>query len=143
MLDGWIARKYKLTSVLGSYLDPLADKLLVSSLVCSMAYTGSLEPLTVAVLVVARDIALVGGTAILKMNEKSVEITPSVLSKVNTGLQFSWIAMALMAQTSMGPFLFTITGPQIVHDLGMAVGVTTVLSGVDYLVLRKGFKVSK
>lgn len=60
-LDGFLARRMGLQSVLGSYLDPLGDKVLICSVVGALAYKG-LVPTWVAVVVVGRDVALVAGT---------------------------------------------------------------------------------
>lgn len=60
-LDGYLARKQGLANnILGSYLDPLADKVLVGSVVCSMAYTGLLSPYVFGV-ILGRDVCLIAG----------------------------------------------------------------------------------
>ncbi|KAK9823164.1 hypothetical protein WJX72_000769 [[Myrmecia] bisecta] len=62
-LDGYIARKLGQGSVLGSYLDPLADKVLVCSVVGALAYQGSL-PMPLAALIIGRDVILPSETAL-------------------------------------------------------------------------------
>jgi cardiolipin synthase len=64
-LDGYLARRYNQSGVLGSYLDPLGDKLLIGSLVTALAYKG-LIPLWVASVILGRDLALVGGLVYLR-----------------------------------------------------------------------------
>lgn len=64
-LDGQLARRTASHSVLGSYLDPLADKALVCSVVGALGYTGALSPALVA-LVLSRDAMLVGGAFVLR-----------------------------------------------------------------------------
>ena len=64
-LDGQIARKRGSNSVLGSYLDPLADKVLIGSIVGALGYSGAL-PLPLVGVIVGRDVLLVGGAFILR-----------------------------------------------------------------------------
>jgi cardiolipin synthase len=111
-LDGFVARKLGVNSVLGSYLDPLADKVLVGSIALSMAYAGLLHPALVA-LVVARDVVLLSGSFIhraytlgwqwsgwaefFKIGAGGAEkVEPLFISKVNTVLQLALIGSALM-----------------------------------------------
>ena len=62
-LDGYLARRMRLQSVLGSYLDPLGDKMLICSVALALAYKG-LVPGWVAAVVVGRDVALVVGAGL-------------------------------------------------------------------------------
>ena len=62
-LDGYVAKRLKQESVLGSYLDPLADKAVIVSVIGALGWTGVLSGPVVAVLL-SRDILLVGGTAL-------------------------------------------------------------------------------
>mmetsp|Transcript_5696 Transcript_5696/g.12595 ORF Transcript_5696/g.12595 Transcript_5696/m.12595 type:complete len:329 (-) Transcript_5696:122-1108(-) len=66
-LDGYLARKWSLQSVLGSYLDPLGDKVLVCCVVGALAYK-ALIPTWVAATIVGRDVALVGGMFVHRAN---------------------------------------------------------------------------
>lgn len=59
-LDGYVAKRYKQESVLGSYLDPLADKAVIICTVAALGWTGALSPLMVGVLV-GRDALLLAG----------------------------------------------------------------------------------
>jgi cardiolipin synthase len=62
-LDGYIARKYHMKTPLGTILDPLADKLLMTTLVVSLTNI-NLLPLELGVTIIARDILLVGNTIV-------------------------------------------------------------------------------
>jgi phosphatidylglycerophosphate synthase len=64
-LDGYTARRTNAVNVLGSYLDPLADKVLVGSVVCCMGWTGMLEGWLFA-LIIGRDVGLVAGSFALR-----------------------------------------------------------------------------
>ncbi|CAK9231230.1 unnamed protein product [Sphagnum troendelagicum] len=142
-LDGFVARKLGVNSVLGSYLDPLADKVLVGSIALSMAYAGLLHPALVA-LVVARDVVLLSGSFIhraftlgwqwsgwaefFKIGAGGAEkVEPLFISKVNTVLQLALIGSALMQ-----PALDVVDTYSIVPILSWSVAATTSLSGIQY-----------
>ncbi|OWY96675.1 Cardiolipin synthetase [Phytophthora megakarya] len=106
-LDGFIARTFHQESIVGSFLDPFADKLLIGTLSLSMMWTGLL-PLPLAALILGRDGVLVGGTFYHRLKTKdessgffdtsdsgAFQVKPSLLSKVNTALQLSVFGLAL------------------------------------------------
>ncbi|CAN0157765.1 unnamed protein product [Phaeothamnion confervicola] len=105
-LDGYIARKYDQKSVLGGFLDPLADKVLMTSVSLALGVQG-LVPLPLVIVVVGRDILLVAGSLLYRARTKRAgdaffdvgsleyKIKPSVVSKYNTALQFSMLWLAL------------------------------------------------
>jgi cardiolipin synthase (CMP-forming) len=93
-IDGYVARRFDLRTELGAYLDPLADKALLMSIYVTMAIGGHL-PVWLAVLVVSRDIMIVGAVVLSWLMDKPVAINPSQLSKVNTAAQISFAALML------------------------------------------------
>ena len=106
-LDGWAARALKQTSVLGSFLDPLADKVLISSSFVCCGITGLL-PLWAIVPALARDAALLGGGLYFRWATKpknvgffdfgdasSPAMEPTQVSKANTALQLGAVAAAI------------------------------------------------
>jgi cardiolipin synthase len=143
-LDGFVARKLGISSVLGSYLDPLADKVLVGSIALSMAYAGLLNPALVA-LVVARDAVLLAGSifyliytlgwqwsgwvGFLKIDAGEAEkIEPLYISKVNTALQLALVGVAVMQ-----PALNVVDTYLVVPILSWSVAATTSLSWLGYV----------
>ena len=106
-LDGYIARTYNMKTVLGSYLDPLADKILINTLAVSLWYVGTL-PDPLIVLWVGRDCALIGASYWLVRSKTKrnnfvmdpvttpFEVKPTTMSRVNTGLQFSNLGLGLL-----------------------------------------------
>ncbi|KAJ1405597.1 CDP-alcohol phosphatidyltransferase [Sesbania bispinosa] len=111
-LDGYVARKMKIDSVVGSYLDPLADKVLIGCVALAMMDKHLLQPGLVG-LVVFRDVFLVGGAVFLRASSlgwkwKSwfdffnldgtcrQKVEPLFLSKVNTVFQLALVAAALL-----------------------------------------------
>src|SRR5580658_2869662 len=85
-LDGFLARLLKQRSTLGHYLDPVADKLLLSTLFLVLMHKG-LIPVTVTVLVFGRDVGILVVSALLYAAVGRREFHPSIFGKVNTVIQ--------------------------------------------------------
>jgi cardiolipin synthase len=125
-VDGWLARVRNARSRLGAILDPVADKTLLVSMYVTLAAVGVL-PDWLAILVVFRDLLIVGGVIVLHVLGQPPAIQPIMLSKANTVLQ---IALAAGALFFAG---FTIpTGP-LLGILVAATAATTVASGAAYV----------
>lgn len=125
-LDGYIAKRFDCVSRLGTLLDPVADKMLIVSAYVMLALLGDI-PFWLLLIVVFRDIMIVGGYLILETLEGNVQMQPSVVSKVNTFLQISLVIGVLLDQTAWLPV------GVMVNFLIVAVTVTTVLSGAHYV----------
>ena len=82
-LDGVLARVLKQRTILGQYLDPVADKLLLSTLFLVLMHKG-LMPSTVTVLVFGRDVGILLVAAILYAAVGRREFNPSIFGKANT-----------------------------------------------------------
>src|SRR3954453_596553 len=93
-VDGYIARRFDMRSELGAYLDPLADKALLVSIYVSLAIVGQM-PGWLAIVVVSRDIMIVGAVVLSWLLGKPMEINPSRLSKANTAAQIALAALFL------------------------------------------------
>ncbi|MDO8446379.1 MAG: CDP-alcohol phosphatidyltransferase family protein [Deltaproteobacteria bacterium] len=102
-LDGLIARVFNQKTLLGAYLDPIADKLLLSASYIMLAVIGVL-PAWLTVLVLSRDIFILIGIAVLFANHRPLEIKPTILGKVSTFIQISTVVVAL-AIPSLQPVL--------------------------------------
>ena len=94
-LDGLLARILKQRSMLGEYLDPVADKLLLSTLFLVLMHM-SLIPVTVTVLVFGRDVGILVVAAILYAVTGRREFGPSLLGKANTLAQVAAVAAVLL-----------------------------------------------
>ena len=94
-LDGLLARFLKQRSLLGEYLDPVADKLLLSTLFLVLMHM-SLIPVTVTVLVFGRDVGILVVAAILYAATGRREFSPSLLGKANTLAQVAAVAAVLV-----------------------------------------------
>lgn len=96
-VDGWLAKRFNLRTEIGAYLDPLADKALLVSIYVALAVAGVL-PATIAILVVSRDLMIVGAIMISWLLDKPVAIRPLVVSKLNTFAQIALAASVLAAK---------------------------------------------
>jgi cardiolipin synthase len=85
-LDGYIAKRFDMCSRLGSFLDPLADKLLLVSSVVILARSGNL-PVWLAATLVTRDVVIVGGAGAYYLRTGNLEMAPSIPGKLNTFIQ--------------------------------------------------------
>lgn len=95
-IDGWIARRFDQRSELGAYLDPLADKALLVSIFVTLGLVGVL-PVWLVILVVSRDVLIVGGVVLSWVLGSGVPIRPLFVSKANTTVQIAFAAMVLSA----------------------------------------------
>lgn len=124
-LDGTIARVANQRTSLGAYLDPLADKLLLTSGFITLAAL-HLVPLWITILVVSRDLILMTGALLIRLTESHVDISPTLLGKGTTLFQLAYIiVVVVLASHDMDPRL-------IQPLLYLMVG-STVLSGLHYL----------
>jgi CDP-diacylglycerol---glycerol-3-phosphate 3-phosphatidyltransferase len=125
-LDGYLARKWHLESNIGKFLDPLADKLLVS---CSFIMMTSHDwiPAWIVCIIVGREIAVTGLRGIIA--EHGLDVAASKLGKYKTGFQIAAIIPLLMHYQYLGINF---------HAIGMfflwGALVLTVWSGADYFV---------
>ena len=126
MLDGFLAKRFDMTSEFGAYLDPLADKAMLMSIYVSLALAGLL-PLWLVIAVVSRDLMILGAIIVSWLVDQPLEIHPLMVSKVNTTAQFILAAMVLATSAfDVHPdFLLTIAI--------VAVAVLTGLSAAAYL----------
>jgi CDP-diacylglycerol--glycerol-3-phosphate 3-phosphatidyltransferase len=124
--DGYIARRFKLVSNLGKIMDPLADKLLVSSAFIMMIPFGRV-PAWVVCVIIGRELAVTGLRNII--SEKGQDVSASNLGKWKTGCQIAAIIPLLLHYPYFG-IEFHAIGYVLVW-LALAV---TVWSGVDYFV---------
>jgi cardiolipin synthase len=82
-VDGFLARRYQLKTELGSYLDPLADKLLLVSIYVTLGFLKVL-PAWLVILVASRDVLIVGAIMLSMVMGKPVSVHPLMISKINT-----------------------------------------------------------
>lgn len=128
-LDGYIARKHKLVSNLGKLLDPLADKLLVATVLISLVEMDKLSAL-VAIIIISREFAVTGIRQVALL--EGVVIPASKWGKWKTGVQITAIIALLINNF---PFFYIGFPFDIVAT--WAAAIITIYSGIDYFVKAK------
>jgi cardiolipin synthase len=127
-VDGFIARKFDQRTELGAYLDPLADKALLVSIYVTLAIAGVI-PSWLAILVVSRDVMILGAVLVSWLLDNPVAINPLYVSKANTFAQIAFAAVAL------GTRAFDIDIGRGLFGLALVTGGLTVASTAAYLAL--------
>jgi len=130
--DGFFARLLNQKTVLGAYLDPIADKLLLVSSFIALVLIG-LIPLWLAVLVVSRDVLISIGILILRLTAYQIELKPSILSKCTTFLQILTIGMTLLLHILE-------KSSAVIGPLYWITGILTIVSGIHYI--SRGMKIT-
>ena len=124
-LDGFIARVFNQRTPLGAYLDPIADKLLLSSAFVSLAAL-ELIPAWLTVIVISRDVIIFMGIAVLTLSAKTVAMSPSLLSKCTTLVQLTTV-FAVLIESNIAGF------GHMEHILFWTAAGLTILSGLHYI----------
>jgi cardiolipin synthase len=125
-LDGILARVLKQRTTLGQYLDPVADKLLLSTLFLVLLHQG-LMPVRVTVLVFGRDVGILLVSAILYAAAGRREFSPSVFGKANTLAQVLAVAAVLLHQSVQAAWVVGLQTFAL-----WATIILTVVSGLHY-----------
>lgn len=125
-LDGYLARRFKWQSHIGSLLDPLADKLMVATCYISLALMAKI-PWWLTAIVLTRDIVIVSGVAAWEYCIGPIDLSPTFLSKTNTVLQ-GLIVFVVLFELSYFPF-----SHWLFYSLLVVITVTTLASFVHYL----------
>jgi cardiolipin synthase (CMP-forming) len=132
-LDGFIARFWKQQSALGAYLDPVADKLLLTSAYVVLSIPslnqGTPIPLWVTILVIARDVLLVIMALVLYLAVGIRKFPPTALSKVNTLFQVAAVLLVMLSGTFPDLRFVDLAA---VSALYIVAGLT-LASGLDYV----------
>jgi len=96
LVDGYLAKHFGMTSELGAYLDPLADKALIVSIYVALGINGAIDRWLV-ILVVSRDIMIVSAVILSWLVGKPVAVKPLLVSKINTAAQIVLAGLVLAA----------------------------------------------
>jgi len=128
-IDGLVARRLNQRTTLGAYLDPIADKLLLSSSFFTLSLVGSV-PWWVTILVLSRDAIIISTTLVVALATSIRDFSPSVLGKLNTGAQVGAVFAVVLRN---------FWGHRATVGLATALvwlaAAFTVLSGVHYAVM--------
>jgi cardiolipin synthase len=128
-LDGLLARVLHQRTKLGEYLDPIADKLMLSSLFLSLSFTHQI-PWRYTVLVFSRDIGILAVSLVLYMTTPLRDFRPSVFGKVNTACQIGAVFFVLLAHVLTEPWVMVVR-----RSLLHGVFIFTLVSALHYIYL--------
>jgi cardiolipin synthase (CMP-forming) len=114
-VDGYLAKRFGMSSELGSYLDPLADKALIVSIYVTLGVSGEI-PRWLVILVVSRDIMIVGAVLLAWLVGKPLPMKPLLISKINTaaqivfaGLVLAWLGLHFGADWLISAAMWVVT----------------------------------
>lgn len=125
-VDGFLARHFRWQTRLGGLLDPAADKTLMIAVFITLAWIG-LIPAGVVVILVVRDVVIVLGAIAYQLFIEPVQGLPSVISKLNTAFQLTFV-VCVIARAAFGwPPSVSLT------VLGAACVFTAIVSGTNYV----------
>jgi cardiolipin synthase (CMP-forming) len=127
MLDGYIARRRGTQTRLGAFLDPVADKLLMTSAFVTLTYL-KVIPFWIAAVVVSRDLILSVGVVVIHVAGGTVHPTPSWFGKASTVFQMATVLSAMLA------FYFKML-TSLPRTVAWVTAFFTVASGLQYLVM--------
>ena len=129
-LDGLIAKRFNQQTLLGSYLDPIADKFLIVSSIVLLGYNGYV-PIWLIIIIVSRDIAIFGAVIISWMLGTNLRIEPLIISKINTFLQIFYIVITFLVILNNQLLIELITS---IHGITTyLIAISTILSWISYL----------
>jgi cardiolipin synthase len=127
-VDGYLAKRFKWTSELGAYLDPLADKILIVSIYIALAVSAQV-PQRLVIGIVSRDILILLAVLLSWLMDKPFVIKPLAISKLNTAAQL------VLATTVLGDNAYSLGLDTLRQVLVWITGISTALSLAAYLQL--------
>ncbi|CAG8971338.1 hypothetical protein HYALB_00005956 [Hymenoscyphus albidus] len=154
LVDGWIARKCNLQTVVGTVIDPMADKTLMTILTVCLAIKGAL-PVWLAAIILGRDVALAISAIYFRwislpppktftrywdFSLPSAEVHPTTISKYNTALQLGLIG-ATTAMPLVGATMWGVEVAPIMTGMQYLVATTTIWSGLSYIYTKDAVKI--
>lgn len=126
-VDGFIAKRFNWTTELGGFLDPIADKALLVGVYVALGNAGLLE-LWLVILVVFRDLIIVGGALLFWLMGHPLRMTPLMISKINT------VAQLVLAAVMLGSLGLDFAVNGFAQALSYVVAATTLVSGAWYVI---------
>ncbi len=132
-IDGFVAKRFDQVTELGTYLDPLADKLLLVSIYLAMGFLELMPPLLV-IIVVSRDVMIVGAVILSWVIDRPVEMHPLWISKLNTTAQIAFAGIVLAdLGLQLGLDGYIQSGSIVVGGLTVASGAVYMLQWVRHM----------
>jgi len=126
--DGFLAKRFGLTTRFGRLLDPAADKLLMLVSFATLTLLG-VAPLWLTLVVLVRDVAILAGLLVARLLNVPVMVAPLLIGKASTAMQIIYIALALVLLT------FGLQWPQMQTVAADVTAILTSVSGLCYAVV--------
>ena len=126
-VDGIIAKRLSMVTVLGGFLDPIADKAFLVCVFVALGHEGSL-PVWLVILVVFRDLLIIGGAVLFQTLTQSLKMSPLIVSKINTAVQLLLVVVVLAAEA------FSLNLNLTRYVLVYLAAATTLSSGIAYVI---------
>lgn len=155
LVDGYIARRYNLQTVVGTIIDPMADKLLMTIGVACLAVNGSI-PVWLAVIILGRDVGLALSAIYYRwislpppktmarywdFSLPSAEVKPTGISKANTALQLLLVGSAMALPVLPAAYIDAWNLNEAMTAFQYLVAATTVWSGLSYVFSKDAVKI--
>ncbi|KAL2871320.1 cardiolipin synthase [Aspergillus lucknowensis] len=155
LVDGYIARRYNLQTVVGTVIDPMADKLLMTISVACLAVNASI-PVWLAVIILGRDVGLAISAIYYRwislpppktmarywdFSLPSAEVKPTGISKINTALQLLLVGSAMALPVAPEAFLDAWNLREAMTAFQYLVAATTIWSGLSYVFSKDAVKI--
>ncbi|KAL3495593.1 CDP-alcohol phosphatidyltransferase-domain-containing protein [Aspergillus germanicus] len=155
LVDGYIARRYNLQTVVGTIIDPMADKLLMTISVACLAVNGSI-PVWLAVIILGRDVGLSLSAIYYRwislpppktmarywdFSLPSAEVRPTGISKINTALQLLLVGSAMALPVLPETILDAWSLREAMTAFQYLVAATTIWSGLSYVFSKDAVKI--
>lgn len=125
-VDGYLARRFGWQSRLGSWLDPIADKALLSAALVALGLIGAL-PIWLVVLALTRDLCILAGALVFHLRYAELTAEASLLGKLSTALEVL-LLLVVLAERAYG----VTGGAWLTNPLIAAVALALVVSWIDY-----------
>ena len=122
--DGYLARRWEVTTKLGSFLDTTADKLLVTGVLIALVAVERTSP-WIALIIVGRELVILGLRGVIAA--EGTVMQPSILGKLKTSIQFLAILLAILRPGD------PVGGAYVDEWVMLAAAAITVASAADYL----------
>jgi cardiolipin synthase len=126
VLDGYLARRLRVTSKIGALLDPVADKVLLSGSFLTLGLKGVI-PIWLMAIVLGRDLLILGFAIVALVRKLRRDFPPSVWGKASTAAQIAYVLFVVGHEAAISPLI-------VVTILGWIAATLTLWSGIDYFI---------
>ena len=126
VLDGFLARRLRVTSKIGALLDPVADKILLSGSFLTLGLKGVI-PFWLMTIVLGRDLLILGFAIVALARKLRRDFPPSVWGKASTAAQIAYVLFAVGHEAAITPLI-------VATILGWIAATLTLWSGIDYFI---------